>query len=79
MNNSKSNFSNSIILDHEEVYDPTVQNVWPFKHVDDIVEGIKLNLGNMTSCYPFEVEEVKWRSTEELILLASSPTTQRNI
>lgn len=47
MNNSKSNFSNSIILDHEEVYDPTVQNVWPFKHVDDIVEGIKLNLGNM--------------------------------
>ena len=78
MNNSKSNFSNSIILDHEEVYDPTVQNVWPFKHVDDIVEGIKLNLGNMTSCYPFEVEEVKWRSTEELYLAGefSNNTTE---
>lgn len=78
MNNSKSNFSNSIILDREEVYDPKAQNVWPFKHVDDIVEGIKLNLGNMTSCYPFEVEEVKWRSTEELYLAGefSNNTTE---
>lgn len=58
----------AIILDHEEVYDPTFQNVWPFKHVDDIVEGIKLDLCNMTSCYPFEVEGVKWRSSEELYL-----------
>lgn len=68
----------AIILDREEVYDPTIQNVWPFKHVDDIVEGIKLNLGNMTSCYPFEVEEVKWRSTEELYLAGefSNNTTE---
>lgn len=58
----------AIILDHEEVYDPTVQNVWTFKHVDDIVEGIKLDLCNMTSCYPFEVDGVKWRSSEELYL-----------
>ena len=58
----------AIILDHEEVYDPKAQNVWPFKHVDDIVEGIKLDLCNMTSCYPFEVEGVKWRSSEELYL-----------
>lgn len=68
----------AIILDQEEVYDPKAQNVWPFKHVDDIVEGIKLNLGNMTSCYPFEVEEVKWRSTEELYLAGefSNNTTE---
>lgn len=65
MNNS---ISNSIILDREEVYDPKAQNVWPFKHVDDIVEGVKLDLCNMTSCYPFEVDGVKWRSSEELYL-----------
>lgn len=58
----------TIILDHEEVYDQTIQIVWPFKHVDDIVEGVKLDLCNMTSCYPFEVEGVKWRSSEELYL-----------
>ncbi len=58
----------AIILDHEEVYDPKQQNVWPFKHVDDIVEGIKLDLCNMAFCYPFEVEGVKWRSSEELYL-----------
>lgn len=58
----------AIILDHEEVYNPTYQNVWPFKHVDDIVEGVKLDLCNMTSCYPFEVAGVRWRSSEELYL-----------
>ena len=58
----------AVILDHEETYDPSIQNVWPFKHVDDIVEGIKLDLCNMTSCYPFEVDGVKWRSSEELYL-----------
>lgn len=58
----------AIILDHEEVYDPSIQNVWCFKHVDDIVEGIKLDLCNMTSCYPFEVDGVKWRISEELYL-----------
>lgn len=58
----------AIILDHEEVYNPKIQNVWSFKHVDDIVEGIKLDLCNMTSCYPFEVDGVKWRSSEELYL-----------
>lgn len=65
-----NNFSDSsaIVLDREEVYDPKTQNVWPFKHVDDIVEGIKLDLCNMTSCYPFEVNGVKWRSSEELYL-----------
>lgn len=60
--------NDAIILDHEEVYDPTIQKVWPFKHVDDIVEGVKLDLCNMTSCYPFEVDGVRWRSSEELYL-----------
>ena len=65
-----NNFFNpsAIILDREEGYDPKTQDVWPFKHVDDMVEGIRLDLGNMTSCYPFEVEGVKWRSSEELYL-----------
>lgn len=60
--------SDSIILDHEEVYDPTKQNVWCFKHMDDIVEGIKLDLCNMTSCYPFVFDGATWRSSEELYL-----------
>ena len=63
-----SKFSSSIVLDRVEAYNPAKQNVWPFKHVDDIVEGVKLDLCNMTSCYPFEVEGVKWRSSEELYL-----------
>ena len=57
-----------IVLDREEVYDPKTQNVWCFKRVDDIVEGIKLDLCNMTSCYPFECQGIKWRSSEELYL-----------
>lgn len=74
-----SNFhSNPIVLDRVEAYNPSQVTVWPFKHVDDIVDGVKLNLGNMTSCYPFEVEEVKWRSTEELYLAGefSNNTTE---
>ena len=57
-----------IVLDREEVYDPNIHNVWCFKRVDDIVEGVKLDLCNMTSCYPFECQGVKWRSSEELYL-----------
>lgn len=58
----------NIILDREEKYDPKEFDIWCFKHVDDIVEGVKLDLGNMTSCYPFEVNGIKWRSSEELYL-----------
>lgn len=58
----------SIVLDREEIYDPKQLNVWSFKHVDDIVEGMRLDLCNMTSCYPFELDGVKWRSSEELYL-----------
>lgn len=57
-----------IILDREEVYDPQKVNLWFFHRVDDIVEGFLLNLCNMTSCYPFECQDIKWRSSEELYL-----------
>lgn len=67
MDNNYPN-SNPSILDRIEVYDATILNVWCFKHVDDIVEGVKLDLCNMTSCYPFEAYGVKWRSSEELYL-----------
>ena len=64
-----SNFhSNPIVLDRVEAYNPSQVTVWPFKHVDDIVEGVKLDLCNMTSCYPFEVNGVRWRSSEDLYL-----------
>ena len=44
-----SNFhSNPIVLDRVEAYNPS-QVTWPFKHVDDIVDGVKLDLCNMTS------------------------------
>lgn len=78
MKTKNSPIPNSIILDRKEVYDPMTQNVWPFKHVDDIVEGIKLDLCNMTSCYPFEVEGMRWRSSEELYLAGefSNNTTE---
>lgn len=64
----QSSTNADLTLDREEVYDPKKVNVWCFKHIDDIVEGVKLNLCNMTSCYPFEVEGVTWRSSEELYL-----------
>lgn len=58
----------SLVLDREETYDPLQQKIWCFKHVDDIVEGMLLNLGNMVSCYHFEVDGIEWRSSEELYL-----------
>lgn len=69
--NNQSNLQlslHSIVLDRMEIYDPQKINVWPFKHVDDIVEGMKLDLCNMTSCYPFECQGINWRSSEELYL-----------
>lgn len=58
----------TLILDQEETYDPQTQKIWCFKHINDIVEGTLLNLGNMVSCYHFEVDGIEWRSTEELYL-----------
>lgn len=76
--NRIENVEEAIILDREQVYVTKIQNVWPFKHVDDIIEGVKLNFGNMTSCHPFEVSGVKWRSAEELYLAGefSNETTE---
>ena len=58
----------SLKLDREEIYNPEQQNIWCFKHVDDIVEGMMLDLCNMTSNYPFEVKGTTWRSSEDLYL-----------
>ena len=74
MTTNNSPISNSIILDREEVYDPRAQNVWCFKHVDDIVEGMKLDLGNMVSSYPFTVNGFRWRSSEQLYLCGEFST-----
>lgn len=74
--------SNPIVLDRVEAYNPSQVTVWPFKHVDDIVDGVKLDLCNMTSCYPFEVEGVRWRSSEELYLageFSNNTTEHRSI
>lgn len=82
MNSIKPSNSNSIILDRMEAYDASKLKVWPFKHVDDIVEGVKLDLCNMTSCYPFEVNGVRWRSSEELYLageFSNNTTEHRSI
>lgn len=82
MKSIKPSNSNSIILDRMEAYDASKLKAWPFKHVDDIVEGIKLDLCNMTSCYPFEVEGVRWRSSEELYLageFSNNTTEHRSI
>lgn len=60
--------SESIILDRDEVYDAKSMNIWPFKRVHDIIDGIELNLSNMTTAYPFEVNGTQWRSSEQLYL-----------
>ena len=82
MKSIKPSNSNSIILDRMEAYDASKLKVWPFKHIDDIVEGVKLDLCNMTSCYPFEVNGVRWRSSEELYLageFSNNTTEHRSI
>ena len=63
---SNSNISN-IVLGREEVYKASSQ-VWSFKQVDDIVNGINLNLSNMVGCYPFVCGGYQWRDSERLYL-----------
>ena len=43
----------NIILGQEEVYTAN-PNVWSFKRVKDIVNGINLRLSNMAGGFPFE-------------------------
>lgn len=58
---------NNIILGQQEVY-PANPNLWSFKKVDDIVNGINLRLSNMASGFPFEFNGTTWADSERLYL-----------
>ena len=57
----------NIILGQQEVY-PATPNVWSFKQVDDIVNGINLRLSNMAGGFPFEFNGTTWKDSERLYL-----------
>ena len=57
----------NIILGQEEVY-PATPNVWSFKKVDDIVNGVNLRLSNMAGGFPFEFHDTTWKDSERLYL-----------
>lgn len=57
----------NIILGQEEVY-PATPNVWSFKKVDDIVNGVNLRLSNMAGGFPFEFNGTTWKDSERLYL-----------
>lgn len=57
----------NISLGQEEVY-PATPNVWSFKKVDDIVNGINLRLSNMAGGFPFEFNGTTWKDSERLYL-----------
>lgn len=53
-----------IILDRVESYDASRMNCFAFRRGTDMVEGCSLALGNMVSGFPFEIEGVKYLSSE---------------
>lgn len=55
-------------LNTEEVYDCTKLNVWSFKKSNDIIEGIQMNLSNMSGGYPFVFNDIKYNNNEILYL-----------
>ena len=57
----------NITLGQEEVY-PATPNVWSFKKVDDIVNGINLRLSNMAGGFPFAFNGTTWTDSERLYL-----------
>ena len=57
----------NIILGREEVYIAN-PNVWSFKKVNDIVNGINLRLSNMAGGFPFEFNGTTWADSERLYL-----------
>ena len=57
----------NIILGQEEVYIAS-PNVWSFKKVNDIVNGINLRLSNMAGGFPFEFIGTTWTDSERLYL-----------
>ncbi|MBR6980721.1 MAG: NADAR family protein [Prevotella sp.] len=68
----------NIILGQHEVY-PATPNVWSFKQVNDIVNGINLRLSNMVGGFPFEFNGTTWRDSERLYLCGEySDGTQRH-
>ena len=68
----------NIILGQQEVY-PANPNVWSFKQVDDIVNGINLRLSNMAGGFPFEFNGTTWKDSERLYLCGEySDGTQRH-
>lgn len=56
-----------IILGQVENYKAS-SNVWSFKRVDDIVNGVNLKLSNMVGGFPFEYAGILWKDGERLYL-----------
>lgn len=56
-----------IILGQVETYKASL-NVWSFKRVDDIVNGVNLKLSNMVGGFPFEYAGILWNDSERLYL-----------
>jgi hypothetical protein len=66
------------VLGHGEVYKASSQ-VWSFKYVDDIVEGINLRLSNMAGGFPFDFMGHHWKDSERLYLCGEfSNDTERH-
>lgn len=57
----------NIVLGREEVYKASSQ-VWSFRNVDDIVNGINLRFSNMAGGFPFESSGHRFTSSECLYL-----------
>ncbi|MCC8038285.1 MAG: NADAR domain-containing protein [Bacteroidales bacterium] len=57
-----------IELGREEVYDPSIQRILPFKLVGDPIDDIDWRFSNMASGFPFEFEGRTWKNSEELYL-----------
>ena len=57
----------NIVLGREEAYIASPQ-VWTFRSVDDIVNGINLRFSNMAGGFPFECGGRVWKDSERLYL-----------
>ena len=64
----------NLVLGREEVYKASPR-IWSFKHTDDVVNGINLNLSNMVSAYPFEYGGYHWKDSERLYLCGEFSTS----
>ena len=74
----KQTENSNLVLGREEVYKASPR-IWSFKYVDDVVNGINLNLSNMVSAYPFEYGGYHWKDSERLYLCGEfSENTDRH-